>query len=147
MNKKITVDVLMLIAIIVEFLSLPIIIHEIVGIGLIFLIALHINYNKRYFKAIRKGKYNLKRTFELIVNLGLLVSLLITIISGIFTSQKSFKGKKIGKYDIKHIHKSSSIISLVFLALHLGVTHKKLLRELKKGKKKPNKKETKIENK
>ena len=58
MDEKITVDVLMFIAIILEFAGLPILIHEIIGIGLIFLIILHINFNKNYFKAIPKGKYN-----------------------------------------------------------------------------------------
>lgn len=130
--KKIAIDVAMIIAIILEFLSLPLLIHEIIGIGLFFLIVLHINSNKRYFKAIRKGKYNLKRTLELIINIGLLISLLITIISGIFSSQKSLKGLKIGNIKISGLHKSSSIISLLFLVLHLGLTRKKLLRELKK---------------
>ena len=132
MNKKITVDILMFIAIIVEFLSMPILIHEIVGIGLLFLIALHLKYNKRYFKVMYKGKFTLKRSFKRIINLGLLASLLITIISGIFTSQKSLKGMKIGNHKISHIHKSFSIFSLIFLALHLIVTRKKLLREYKK---------------
>lgn len=132
MNKKITVDILMFIAIIVEFISLPLLIHEMVGIGLLFLIGLHLNYNKRYFKAIRKGKYNLKRTLEFIISIGLLACLLITIISGIFSSRKSLKDIKIGNYKLSHLHKSSSILSLIFLALHLGITHKKLLRELKK---------------
>ena len=132
MNKKITVDILMFIAIIVEFLSMPILIHEIVGIGLLFLIALHLKYNKRYFKVMYKGKFTLKRSFKRIINLGLLASLLITIISGIFTSQKSLKGMKIGNHKISHIHKSSSIFSLIFLALHLIITRKKLLREYKK---------------
>lgn len=132
MNKKITVDILMFIAIIVEFLSMPILIHEIVGIGLLFLIALHLKYNKRYFKVMYKGKFTLKRSFKRIINLGLLASLLITIISGIFTSRKSLKGMKIGNHKISHIHKSSSIFSLIFLALHLIVTRKKLLREYKK---------------
>lgn len=79
--KKITVDILMGITIILEFVSLPILIHEILGIGLIFLIILHIKYNKNYFKAIFKGKYTLKRTIDLIINIGLLISLTITIIS------------------------------------------------------------------
>lgn len=130
--KKIAVDVLMVIAIILEFASLPILIHEIIGIGLVFLIILHINFNKKYFKAIPKGKYNLKRTIDLIINIGLLVSLAITIISGIFSSQKSLKGIKIGNYKMSHIHKSSSILSLIFLGLHLLSTRKKLSRELKK---------------
>lgn len=132
MNKKVTVDILMFVAIILEFFSLPILIHEIIGIGLIFLIALHLKFNERYFKSITKGKYNLKRIAELIVNLGLLVSLAITIISGIFSSQKSLKNLKIGNQKISHLHKPFSIISLVFLALHLIFTHKKLLREWNK---------------
>lgn len=130
--KKITVDILMGIAIILEFISLPILIHEIVGIGLLFLIVLHIKLNKNYFKAIFKGKYNLKRTIDLIINIGLMISLFITIISGIFCSQKSLKSLKIGNYEMSHIHKSSSIISLIFLGLHLLTTRKKLLREIKK---------------
>ena len=130
--KKITVDILMGMAIILEFLSLPILIHEIIGIGLIFLIILHIKYNKNYFKAIPKGKYNLKRTIDLIINMGLLISLSITIISGIFSSIKSLKSLKIGKYNMAHIHKYSSILSLIFLVFHLLTTRKKLLREIKK---------------
>ncbi len=130
--KKITVDILMGLAIILEFVSLPILIHEIIGIGLIFLIILHIKFNKNYFKAIPKGKYNLKRTIDLIINIGLLISLSITIISGILSSMKSFKGLKIGNHKMSHIHKSSSILSLIFLGLHLLTTRKKLLREIKK---------------
>ena len=132
MNKKITVDILMVIAIILEFLSLPILIHEIIGIGLIFLIALHLKFNKRYFKAINKGKYNLKRTIELIVNIGLMISLLITIISGIFAAVGSLKDLRIGNRKASHLHKPSSVFSLIFLVLHLIVTRKKLARELKK---------------
>ena len=131
-NRKITVDVLMVIAIILEFLSLPILIHEIIGIGLIFLIALHLKFNKRYFKAITKGKYNLKRTIELIVNIGLMISLIITIISGIFAAVDSLKDLRIRNRKISHLHKPSSIFSLIFLVLHLILTRKKLARELKK---------------
>lgn len=130
--KKIAVDILMGVTIILEFASLPILIHEILGIGLIFLIILHIKYNKRYFKSIFKGKYNLKRSVDLIINIGLLISLAITIISGICSSNKSLRNLAIGRYKMPHIHKSSSIISLVFLGLHLLATRKKLAREIKK---------------
>ncbi len=130
--KKISVDVLMIIAIILEFLSLPILIHEIVGIMLLFLILAHLNFNKKYFKSITKGKYTLKRTIDLIVNIGLLISLFTTIISGIFLTQKSLKKIKVGNMKMSHIHKSASVISLIFLGLHLLTTHKKLLRGVKK---------------
>lgn len=130
--KKIIVDILMVAAIIAEFLTLPILIHEIIGIGLIFLIILHVKFNKNYFKSIFKGKYNLKRTAELIVNIGLMVSLAVTLISGILSIPKSMRSFKIGNYKISHIHKTSSVISLIFLVLHLFTTRKKLVREMKK---------------
>ena len=86
----------MIIAIILEFLSLPILIHEIVGIILLFLIVAHLNFNQNYFKAITRGKYTLKRTINLIINIGLIISLFVTIISGIFISQiiKTYKNRK-----------------------------------------------------
>lgn len=132
MMKKIAVDIMMGIAIALEFFSLPILIHEIVGIALLVLIIMHIQLNKNYFKAITKGKYTLKRTVDLFIHIGLLICLLTTIITGICSSQKSLKGLKIGNRNISQIHKSSSIISLIFLGLHLLTTRKKLLREIKK---------------
>ena len=130
--ERSSVDILMIIAIILEFISLPILIHELVGIGLLFLILAHLKLHDKYFKAITKGKYTLKRTINLIINIGLLISLLITIITGIFTSQKSLKSIKIGNYEISHIHKYSSIFSLIFLVFHLLTTNKKLLGEVKR---------------
>lgn len=130
--KKIIVDVLMVITIVLEFFSLPILIHELLGIGLIFLIISHIKLNKNYFKAINKGVYDIKRTIKLIINICLLISLVITIISGICTGQKSLKNLTIGRYKISKIHKSSSIISIIILGLHLLTTHKKSLGEIKK---------------
>ena len=119
------------IAIILEFIRLLILIHEIIGVGLVFLIILHMKF-KNYFKAILKGKYTLKRTIDLIINIGLLISLSITIISGICSSRKALKSMTIAGHKISHIHKSSSILSIIFLGLHLLTTRKKLLREIKK---------------
>ena len=132
MKKRISVDILMVVAIILEFISLPILIHELVGIGLLFLILAHLKLNEKYFKAITKGKYTIKRTINLIINIGLLITLIVTIITGIFTSQKSLKNLTIGNKKMSDIHKSSSIISLIFLVLHLLTTHKKFIRGLKK---------------
>lgn len=131
--KRIAVDISMFSVIILEFLSLPIYLHEVLGIGLFFLTILHLYYNKNYFKAITKGKYNLKRTLGLIINIGLLISLLLTIITGIFTSQKALKDFKIGRYKISRLHKPFSIISLIFLVLHLVFTRKKFIRLMKKN--------------
>ena len=130
--KKIAVDILMFVVIVLEFASLPIMLHQALGIGLIFLVALHVKFNKNYFKAIFKGKYNFKRAADLIINIGLMISLAVTIISGIFTSIRSLKHIRIRNMKMSHIHKYSAVVSLIFLGLHLFTTRKKLMRQIKK---------------
>ncbi|RAP54691.1 MAG: hypothetical protein BZ137_00875 [Methanosphaera sp. rholeuAM130] len=129
--KKIIVDILMVISIVLEFVSLPILVHEIIGLGLLLLIILHLNFNKNYFKVIHKGRYSLKRIKKLIINIGLLISLVLTIISGICCAQKSLKNLTVGNYKISDIHKYSSVLGLIFLALHLLTTRKRLMGKIK----------------
>ncbi len=50
-------------------------IHEIVGICLIVLVAMHLILNRKYIKAISKGRYSKKRSLELIINLGFFYSI------------------------------------------------------------------------
>lgn len=69
--KKIIVDILLLILMLIEYsrAQIPAEIHEITGICLIILVIIHLILNRKYLKSIPKGKYNLKRSLMLIVNL------------------------------------------------------------------------------
>jgi hypothetical protein len=117
-SKKIIVDILLFILIIIEYSRLYInpTVHEIIGIGLIILIILHIYLNRNYFKSIKKGKYNFKRSFKLVINITFLIVFILTCIFGIFSSQFL----SIGSLTTIYLHKIFAYLSVIHLGLHLS---------------------------
>lgn len=117
-SKKIIVDILLFILMIIEYSRLYInpTVHEIIGIILIILIIFHIYLNRNYFKSIKKGKYNFKRSFKLGVNIAFLVVFLLTCIFGIFSSQFL----SIGSLTTIYLHKIFAYLSVILLGLHLS---------------------------
>jgi len=88
--KKIVVDVLLLIFMLAEYsrVHLPPEMHEIIGIGLILLVTVHMILNRNYFKAIPRGKYSAKRMVELLSTIGFFAAFILTCIFGILSSQE-----------------------------------------------------------
>ena len=117
-SKKIIVDILLFILMIIEYSRLYInpTVHEIIGIILIILIIFHIYLNRNYFKSLKKGKYNFKRSFKLGVNIAFLVVFLLTCIFGIFSSQFL----SIGSLTTIYLHKIFAYLSVILLGLHLS---------------------------
>ena len=58
-------------------------IHQICGILLIVLWAIHIMLNRRWYGALFKGKYQPYRIMQLVVNCGVLICALLLMISGL----------------------------------------------------------------
>ena len=114
--KKIIVDILMFILMLVEFskVHLPPEIHEIVGICLFVLVIIHLILNRKYIRAIPKGKYNLKRSALLIINVAFMIVFFSTIIFGLLSSQKILTFLNIGSLTAVYLHK-------ILLGIHLGV--------------------------
>ena len=83
MKKKIVIDILMFVLILLEFSKayMSPIWHELFGLLLVVLIIIHLILNKSYLKSINKGNYTIKRFIMLISNiLFFLNSPLFTII-------------------------------------------------------------------
>ena len=57
-------------------------IHQVLGIALLALWAVHITLNHRWYSSIFKGKYNARRIMQTIVNCGILICALLLMISG-----------------------------------------------------------------
>lgn len=121
--KKIIVDILMFILMLVEFskVHLPPEIHEIVGICLFVLVIIHLILNRKYIRAIPKGKYNLKRSALLIINVAFMIVFFSTIIFGLLSSQKILTFLNIGSLTAVYLHKILAYLSLILLGIHLGV--------------------------
>ena len=127
-SKKIIVDILLFILIIIEYSRLYInpTVHEIIGIGLIILIILHIYLNRNYFKSIKKGKYNFKRSFKQVINITFLIVFILTCIFGILSSQFL----SIGSLTTIYLHKIFAYLSVLLLGLHLSTNINPLMAKI-----------------
>ncbi len=120
---KIIIDIIMFILMLLEFSRgyMKPIFHEIIGILLLVCIIIHLILNRNYIKNIFNGKYNLKRYIMLIVNSILFISLFLSMIFGILSSQELLKFMNISNMTIINLHKIFAYISLIFMAVHLGL--------------------------
>jgi hypothetical protein len=121
--KKIIIDILMFILMLIEFskVYLPPQIHEIVGICLIALVIVHLILNRKYIKAIPKGKYNLKRSSFLIINVVFMIVFILTMIFGLLSSQEILTFLNIGSLTTVYLHKILAYLCLILLGIHLGM--------------------------
>ena len=111
-------------------------IHEILGTILFILFIIHHILNYKYYKTIFKGKYNLKRTFILVIDLLLLISMIGMMISAINISSDVFTFLNIPTTIFgRQLHMVSTswafVIMSIHLGLHLGVFINKLNKKMK----------------
>ena len=99
------------------------IVHEILGVALLLLWAVHIALNRRWFGAIFKGKYNPYRVMQTVVNCGILICALFLMISGIILSNHVFTFLNIqaGLGFARVAHLLASHWYYLFMSLHIGL--------------------------
>lgn len=95
--------------------------HEVFGIILFVLFAMHNIVNRRWYGGLFAGKYNIMRLAWTFLNIALCVMFLTLIISGIMISRHLFDFLDLGGGLTAHkIHVFAANWSLVLAALHLG---------------------------
>lgn len=99
------------------------IVHEILGLALFFLWAVHIALNRRWFGAMFKGKYNPYRVMQTVVNCGILICTIFLMISGIILSNHifTFLGIEKGLGFARVAHLLASHWYYLFMSLHIGL--------------------------
>ena len=99
------------------------IVHEILGVALLLLWAVHIALNRRWFGAMFKGKYNPYRVMQTVVNCGILICALFLMISGIILSNHVFTFLNIqaGLGFARVAHLLASHWYYLFMSLHIGL--------------------------
>lgn len=112
---------------------LPPEVHEIIGICLIVLVIIHLILNRRYIKAIPKGKYNLKRAIMLVINVAFMVVFALTCIFGLLSGQYVLTFMNIGNLTTVYLHKILAYLSLLLLGLHLGINLNVLFERIEKS--------------
>lgn len=123
-RKKLIIDIVMFILLIVTmgYQHTGNFIHEFIGTALFILFVLHNLVNSNWYARMLKGKYNRQRIVYTIVNLGLLISFLGVMISGLMMSQYlfSFLNLKTTMFARK-MHMLTAIWCFIFVSIHLGV--------------------------
>ena len=99
------------------------IVHEILGVALFVLWAMHIFLNRRWYGAIFKGKYNPYRVMQTVINCCILICTIFLMISGIILSNQLFTFLNIqsGLGFARIAHLISSHWYYLFMALHIGL--------------------------
>ena len=106
-------------------------IHEILGTGIIVLFIIHNILNIKFYKAIFKGKYNLKRLFLTLIDILLLFCMIGIIISSMIISIDVFAFLNIQttSFGLK-LHMLSTSWAFVIMSIHLGLHLNSLINKI-----------------
>lgn len=124
---RMTIDITMTILSIIlmggNYLFPADIVHEILGVALFVLWAVHITLNRRWYGAIFKGKYNPYRVMQTIINCCILICTIFLMISGIILSNHIFTFLNIqgGLGFARIAHLLASHWYYLFMSLHIGL--------------------------
>ena len=97
-------------------------VHQICGIALVVLWAVHVVLNRRWYGLLFKGKYQPYRIMQLIVNCGVLICALLLMISGLLMAwfiPSEWVGGALGFARITHL--LASHWYYIFMAFHIGL--------------------------
>ena len=99
------------------------IVHEILGVALFVLWAVHITLNHKWYEAVFKGKYNARRIIQTVINYGILVCVVFLMTSGIILSNHifTFLGIEGGLGFARITHLLASHWYFLFMSLHIGL--------------------------
>ena len=96
--------------------------HEWFGAGMLVLFLVHNILNYRWYKNLLKGRYNIIRILQTIINFAVLVSMLCLAYSGIVMSNYvfGFVSIKGGMALARQMHMAASYWGFVLMSVHLG---------------------------
>ena len=123
MSIDITMTILSIVLMGGNYLFPADIVHEILGVALFVLWAIHIFLNRRWYGAIFKGKYNPYRVMQTFINCCILICTILLMISGIILSNHLFTFLNIqsGLGFARIAHLLASHWYYLFMSLHIGL--------------------------
>ncbi len=96
--------------------------HEVLGVAIFFLAALHQLKNKAWYLALPRGNYNLRRAVLAALNLLLLILMLLQIFSGVVLSKELFSvNLGVSAATMRLVHLAAAYWLFVLIFLHAGL--------------------------
>ena len=123
MTIDITMTILSIILMGGNYLFPADLVHEILGVALFVLWAVHIILNRRWYGAIFRGKYKPYRIMQTVINCGILICTIFLMVSGIILSNHvfTFLGIESGLGFARIAHLLASHWYYLFMSLHIGL--------------------------
>lgn len=109
------------------------VLHEWLGIGMTVTLILHHILNRKWYKAVFKGKYSPYRITMTAVNSLMLVSIALTALSGMSMSGHAvpFMYGLLNVMTARELHLAMSHWSFIFMGIHVGLHLKAMTAKLK----------------
>ncbi|MFC7686689.1 DUF4405 domain-containing protein [Ureibacillus sp. GCM10028918] len=96
-------------------------IHEVVGVVVLVLFIVHNLLNRRWYKAILKGKHNVRRILQIGINLLFLVTMFVMMMSAVLISTDLFPFIPINNdMVLRQIHVQTAYWGFIIMAVHIG---------------------------
>ncbi|MBQ7478732.1 MAG: DUF4405 domain-containing protein [Selenomonadaceae bacterium] len=139
--KRIILDIALFILCLftISFQFLPRILHEILGLAMLAAAIWHLWLNRAWISSLGKGNWTVLRGLSTLVNMLLIASMVVIIVTGCFISNYLFKGwfgMELQRSILVHqLHVSLSYWLLILIGLHLGFHWQGLWHRLAKWRK------------
>ena len=127
MTRKIYLDVaiFVLFILVMSFHFLPRILHEILGVAMAAVVFVHLVLNRHWIFSLVRGNRTSRKNFSILINFLLLVSFLVTLVTGIFISNYvfiDFVSLELRRNVTIHLlHHSVSYLMMILIGVHLGL--------------------------
>lgn len=96
-------------------------VHQILGMALLTLWAVHIALNRKWYGAVLKGKYNPYRIMQTVINLSILVCTILLAVSGMMMAWFLPESVSVPLGFARTAHLVSSHWYYIFMCAHLGM--------------------------
>ena len=96
-------------------------VHQILGMALILLWALHIALNRRWYASVGRGRYNPYRIMQTVVNFGILLCAILLAVSGMMMAWFVPETVSVPLGFARTAHLVSSHWYYLFMCAHLGM--------------------------
>ncbi|MDQ0230948.1 DUF4405 domain-containing protein [Metabacillus malikii] len=98
-------------------------VHEVVGVVVLSLFIIHNFLNRRWYKAIFKGKFHVRRVIQIVINLLFLVTMALMIISAVLISSDLFPFIPIDNdMTLRQIHVQTAYWGFIIMSIHIGLS-------------------------
>jgi hypothetical protein len=98
-------------------------VHEVIGIVVLLLFSVHNFLNRRWYKAIFKGKFNGRRILQIGINLLFLVTMVLMMVSAVLISSDLFPFIPINNdMMLRQIHVQAAYWGFIIMAVHIGLS-------------------------